>query len=417
MLFGLVLVMRILSSYRGWTALLVGLGGLWLFAYLWAKSLARGIRLKREVRFGWAQVGDQLDERFTLIQEGWAPGIWVEVEDQSTLPEYPASRVTGVGNAGARNQWKIKATCKRRGVFTLGPTRLKGGDPFGIYSALIEYPQSTRLVVTPPILALPSIRVAPAGRTGDGGQRVNALERCIGSAGLREYLPGDSLRWIHWPSTAHQGSLFVRLLEGVSSGDWWILLNLEETAQAGDGYDSTLELGIILAASMTDTGLRERHRVGLLMAGEKMVWLPPQSDEEQRWHILQELAQAKVGTCRFSDLLFLCQSYIHQAPGLILITPPANGEWISALVPLVMRGAVATVLLLDPTGFGGEDDLYKVIGVLADLGAAYYVLGRDLLHQPEAHPGRWGRWEWKVGATGRAIPLRRPKDLSWKQLI
>jgi len=74
-LVGLLLVLHLAVPYRGWLILLVGLGGAWLASYLWARSLADGLQLVREMRFGWAQVGDQLQERFTLFNPGWAPAL------------------------------------------------------------------------------------------------------------------------------------------------------------------------------------------------------------------------------------------------------------------------------------------------------------------------------------------------------
>ena len=82
----LLVVLQLTVPYQGWVALLVGFGGAWLIGYLWARSLARGLSLVREMRFGWAQVGDRLEERFTLTNKGWAPALWVEVIDHSTLP-------------------------------------------------------------------------------------------------------------------------------------------------------------------------------------------------------------------------------------------------------------------------------------------------------------------------------------------
>ena len=60
-LVGLLLVLHLAVPYRGWLVLLVGLGGAWLVSYVWARSLARGLGLVREMRFGWAQVGDRLE--------------------------------------------------------------------------------------------------------------------------------------------------------------------------------------------------------------------------------------------------------------------------------------------------------------------------------------------------------------------
>jgi hypothetical protein len=45
-----------------------------------------------------------------------------------------------------------------------------------------------------------------------------------------------------------------------------------------------------------------------------------------------------------------------------------------------------------------------------------YVFSKEVLDRPEARPGQRGQWEWKVLGTGRAVPLRKPADLEWKDL-
>ena len=71
------MITDLVAPYRGWRILYVGIGGALILGYFWVRSLARGLDLTREMRFGWAQVGDRLVERFTLRNEGWAPGVWV----------------------------------------------------------------------------------------------------------------------------------------------------------------------------------------------------------------------------------------------------------------------------------------------------------------------------------------------------
>src|SRR4030042_2258813 len=77
LLIGLLIFLQLIQPYRGWMILLFGLGGAWIFSYLWIRSLSQNLRLRREMRFGWAQVGDQLEERFTIENTGWAPAVWV----------------------------------------------------------------------------------------------------------------------------------------------------------------------------------------------------------------------------------------------------------------------------------------------------------------------------------------------------
>ncbi len=92
----LLLAIQWIAPYDGWLILLTGLSAAWLGSYLWARALAHGLELRREVRYGWAQVGDRLEERFTLINRSPVPALWVEVVDQTTMPDYQVSRATGV---------------------------------------------------------------------------------------------------------------------------------------------------------------------------------------------------------------------------------------------------------------------------------------------------------------------------------
>jgi uncharacterized protein (DUF58 family) len=438
-LVGLLLVLHLAVPYRGWVILLVGLGGAWLISYLWARSLARGLRLMREMRFGWAQVGDRLEERFTLANDGLVPGLWVEVVDHTTMPGYQASRVTGV-DGKAQNRWHTGGVCARRGLFTLGPTSLRTGDPFGLYKVTLHYPDSASLMVTPPILPLPTIEVAPGGRAGEGRPRADAPERTVSAASVRDYVPSDSLRWIHWRTSARRDSLFVRLFDGTPAGDWWIFLDLDRRVQVGQGQASTEEHGVILAASLADRGLQSGRAVGLVTHGKELVWLPPQGGDGQRWSILRALALVDPGPRPLAELLARARPRFGERTSLVIITPAVDGDWVEALWPLVRRGAVPTVLLLDPVSFSGAGpdlfsgagpvspdgagpDLFSgagdtsgVLALLSDLGVAHYVITRDLLDRPEARPGRQGQWEWRVSPLGRAVSAHRPRDLTWKVL-
>jgi len=408
-LVGLLLVMQIIDPYRGWVILLAGLGGLWLLSYLWSRSLAHGLTLTRQMRFGWAQVGDKLEERFTLVNDGWAPCLWVEIVDPSTLPDSLANRVTGVGGQSL-NRWHTAGLCTRRGLFTLGPTSLETGDPFGLYTVRLRFPGWTELMVTPPVIPLPTIQVAPGGRAGEGRPRPNAPERTVSAGSVRDYTPGDSLRSIHWPTSARRDSLYVRLFDSSPTGDWWIVLDVNRRVQAGEGHHSTEEHGVILAASLADRGLCAGKAVGLVADGAELVWRAPQGGDGQRLGILRSLALLEAGERPLGELLTRMPPTFGRQASLIIITPDVEGDWGEALLPLMRRGVVPTVLLLDPISFGGTGRADGMISLLSSVGAARHLITRDLLDQPEARPGTRGHWEWRVSPTGRAVPIRRPRD-------
>lgn len=410
-----VIVTQLLAPYRGWRILIVGLGGALVLGLFWSLSLARGLDLTRQMRFGWAQVGDRLVERFTVHNNGWAPAVWAEVLDSSTMPDYEVSRGTGVSSYDVI-RWHTEAVCLRRGLFTVGPTRVETGDPFGIFGVTLDFPATMPLLVLPPIVPLPSIEVAPGGRSGEARPRANILDPTVSAATVREYAPGDSRRWIHWRTTARHGDLFVRLFDSTPAGDWWILLDMDRHVQVGHGEDATDEHGVILAASLADRGVRMRRAVGMVAEGEQLVWMRPAEGEGQRWEILRSLALISRGDRPLPDVLARVGSSISRNASLIVITPSTETAWVERLVPLIRQGAVPTIMLLDPASFGGTGTMDAVKTSLENLNTVYYEITKDVLDLPETRPGRQGRLKWRVLGTGKAIAVDYDTQTSWRTL-
>jgi len=413
--FVIVVITQVVAPYRGWRLLIVGLGGGLFLSWLWALSLAKGVDLRREMRFGWAQVGDRLVERFTLRNDKWAPAVWAEVGDESTMPNYRVSRGTGVP-AHDSIRWHTEAICMQRGLFTLGPTHLETGDPFGFFTVEMDFPASLPLLILPPIVQLPQIEVASGGRSGEARPRANVMDQTVSAASVREYVPGDSLRWIHWRTTARLNDFYVRLFDATPAGDWWILLDMDQGVQIGEGQNATDEHGVILSASLADRGVRRGKAVGLIAQGEQLVWMKPEEGEGHRWEILRSLALIDRGSRPLADVLSRVAPSIGRSSSLVIITPSTENRWVESLVPLVRRGVIPTVLLLEPQSFGGEGAMTVVEQSLTNLGVVYYEITQDMLDQPAAQPGRQGVWEWRVLGTGRAVAVDKQRDAMWRSL-
>src|SRR5262245_37310592 len=209
----LAFIMQIFDPSRVWVILLIGIGGTWLICWWWVRGLARALTFEREVRYGWAQVGDRLEERFTLSNKFTFPATWVTIEDHSTLPDHHVSVATGV-DGSSTSQWKLHSQCTRRGVYTLGGTTITTGDPFGIYTLTLADPTSSTLAVMPPVVSLPKFQILSSGWAGEGRTNPRSLEETINASNIREMLPDDPMKWIHWKSTARQNKFFVRQFEG-----------------------------------------------------------------------------------------------------------------------------------------------------------------------------------------------------------
>lgn len=409
-------VWQLISPAKVWMMLLVGLGGALAIGWFWSRYLSQHLRLEREQRYGWAQVGDRLQERFTLENSGGLPVVWAEVMDFSNLPGDAVHRVASV-SAHDTTRWVTERLCEQRGVYTLGPVAVIAGDPLGIFTLRLDYAQQSGLMVMPPIVPLAEIEVAPGGRAGEGRRRSReTIELTVSASGVRDYQPGEPISKIHWPTTARRDQLYSRQFDSMPASDWWVFLDLDAGVQAGKGWSSTLEHGVILAASLADAGLRRGLAVGLVASGESLVWLSPQGGLGQRLLILQALTTIHSGKVTLPQLLGRALPRFSRSTSLVVITPNVQGEWVENLLPLVTRGVTPTVILLDPGSFGGSGDPARLANLLARFNLHHYVLTKTMLDRPEARPGQRGRWEWKVLGTGRAIAVRKPADLEWRRL-
>lgn len=411
----LLLLLQLFWPSRLWMTLLFILGGGWLLALLWARSLHRGLSLHREMRYGWAQVGDRLEERFTVFNTGWAPALWLEVEDHSTLPHYQVSRVTAVDGHN-HTTWKTGQVCRRRGLYQIGPATLRSGDPLGIYAVAIHSSSSVAFLVLPPVLPLPSVQIAPGGQVGEGRHtRRAALETTVSVETVREYTPGDPLKAIHWPTSARRQAFYVRQFDHLPSSDWWIFLDLEQVSQVGEGDDSTEEHGIILAASLANHGLRQGHAVGLVTCGQELLWIPPAHHPSHLMEILRTLAVIQPGQKPLSALLNQARSSLQRGASLILITPNIQADWIASLIQLLQGSVAPTVFLFDPISFGGTETASRAMALLKDYEIPCTLIPRDLLNRYPL-PGQQGQWEWRIVGPGKAVPVRKPADTTWRKI-
>jgi uncharacterized protein (DUF58 family) len=208
----------------------------------------------------------------------------------------------------------------------------------------------------------------------------------------------------------------VRTLESTPAGDWWIWLDLDQSTQAGEGENSTLEHSIILAASLAERGLSAGRSVGLIVNAQELVWLAPQSGEFQRLSILRALATVEPSPHSLAEQLESLSPAAERSASVIFITASVQVEWTTAMLSLRQQSTPPTVILLDPSSYGGAVDAKPLTDWLAQCGIAHFVVTRELMNQPEAQPGHRGQWEWRVGATGRAIARTQPSDQEWRVL-
>ena len=163
-----------------------------------------------------------------------------------------------------------RLTLHRRGRYRFGPLRVSTRFPLGLVSAQFTQPAPGELIVAPRIgrLSPEWLQLIEAELVGD--QRRHP-QRGVSEGdyyGLRPWQSGDSMRWVHWRTTAKLGRPIVRQFERRRNRDVALLVDpwLPENFREED--EGHLELAISLAATaIADLTGRGHSRLTFAVAG------------------------------------------------------------------------------------------------------------------------------------------------------
>lgn len=257
-----------LTGWREWTGLAAGLAVVMLVAVAMAlgrSPVAIDLDLAR-TRF---VVGDPAVARVGVRNVSGRRMLPLRLElDVDGLPAQV--RVPSLPG-GAAHPVVIPLPTHRRGVIELGPARAVRGDVFGLLRRVVQWPVHEQVYVHPRTVQLPD-PLPGLARDLEGEESAIRTASDLSFHTLRDYVPGDDRRFIHWKSTARSGTLQVReflqthrsLVAVVLAGnpDDYRAAGWSPGA-AGDGSDAgtspEFEVAVSCAASIVAELVR-RHR-------------------------------------------------------------------------------------------------------------------------------------------------------------
>jgi uncharacterized protein (DUF58 family) len=354
--------------------LLIGTG------YIWARLNLRGLSVEVNRHTDRVQAGDPIAEELTISNNSAWPKLWLELEDPTELPEHQARFVLSLGSKQSRTR-TASTYCDRRGVYWIGPARVRTGDPFGFFRAEQQFGFADQVLVYPRPLELTNFQVPVANLPGDGRFRRRTHYVTPNSSGVRKYEVGDSFNRIHWRSTARLGELMVKLFELDPASDVWIVLDLSAAAQAGEGDEGTEEVGVVIAASVARALLASQRAVGYLAYGEKLDLSEADRGPNQLTRILESLAMARAtGDISLAELLYQEGRRFGRHTTLVAVTASTDEEWVTALQSLAQRGVRVSSVYMEPETFGHAESSLMVFGALmaADLPTHFVRKDDDL---------------------------------------
>ncbi|MFT4258058.1 DUF58 domain-containing protein [Microbacterium sp.] len=183
--------------------------------------------------------------RFDLRSLRTPSALWRDILPDAVSGDAAGEFPTPNGRLG------YSITGVRRGVWSIGPLMLRTVDPFGLAQREQAFGETHTITVVPEVFALTPLKVKVGAAGGTAHTSTSRLGQGADNLSPRGYVPGDSMRRIHWRATAHRGQLMVRQEEAESSPDALVILDRSAArwAKPGDEADPAFEAAVSLCAS------------------------------------------------------------------------------------------------------------------------------------------------------------------------
>jgi uncharacterized protein (DUF58 family) len=354
-----------------------------LLSYLWTHLSIRGVYGQAESSTSLCQVGQSFDEDFSVENRGRIPMPILRVREATDLPGYRNELGISLGGHGS-HRWHRRVYCRRRGRYRIGALNFRTTDPFGFFSAERRIDRNQEILVYPATLELPLFQLSPQPEAGTGSRRWLATTAGPNASRVREYVSGDSLRHIHWHSTAHTGNLMVKEFDPDRSRDTtlreiWIVLDMNRNPQLGEGDETTEEYGVTIAASLAKKYLDDGKLVGLIAEGDTSCLIPPGAGEAHLQAILHSLTVLKATGDTPIDKLLAASAERFEAGAAVIVIMPSVNPPIAPSLGLIRSRQVRTVaILLDSFSFGGATSPANNPRSLGAAGCDFYTVRQGM---------------------------------------
>jgi uncharacterized protein (DUF58 family) len=296
--------------------------------------------------------------------EGDHVRITVKARRPSRIPVGSAVVHETVGRLGAK-EWRLRgrgrvgrATVELgrlpRGCFPLSSAQLVLGDFLGLESVS---PPATFvpmvIVVHPRLIALDHV-FSDAGSFGADGRRL-LLRRAAGFDfhSVREYEQGESLRRVHWPTSARRGQLMVKELEDSPRDGVVVLLDCDPAGAAGEPPDSSFDMAVRAAGSILRMYATRGRRALLVTTGSEPSIVPVRAGESDFDAALAALAAAEANArYGLGKSLSMDHAPLARSEELVVVTSTVAPAAVTALLGFATRRPVSVVWIDAPSWAG-----------------------------------------------------------------
>lgn len=270
------------------------------------------------------------------------PARMIAVDRTVSLPIAPAYDLP------IRTQYRFRPL--KRGTYRWSGVTVEGTDALGLVRMQRRYPtsQATMTVLPRPI---PVALELPAAAGWGLSEAISGRSRGAGiePRGIREYAPGDSIRHIHWPSSARSTQLMVKEFEAGSHAAVAFLIQRTKGTEVGEGSKTSLEAMCGHAAYLGEQFLRQGANVefpGLEGRASRS------GANERVNEILETLARIESDSeLSLGEELARCRGVLPPGSMIFVLLAVQDDELPSAASSVIASGTHVVALLYDGNRF------------------------------------------------------------------
>jgi uncharacterized protein (DUF58 family) len=354
---------------RGWLTLLLGAATYavaWLFgakalypvatglvlaplgASAWVKLAAAPIRLSRRAGKGALLEGEDVWVSLEARPESRVPAPGMMVTERIARFGEQVTRLSGAGG-GYRGTYVLERV--PRGRYVVEEARATIDDPFGLARMEVDLDARGSLLVYPRLVQLDRLFSESGAHAQDGRRLLLRRPSGFDLHSVREYEQGESLRKVHWKTTARRGQLMVKELEDAPRDEIAVILDGDASAVVEGSFDTQVRA----AGSILRAHASHARRAVLAVNSAARPTVRITSLDGDWLAALAVLAEAEPdGTRPVVELLSRESGPASRAVETVVVTARLSGALSTKLIQRALAGQGVSIVWVDSASFAAR---------------------------------------------------------------
>ena len=354
---------------RGWLTLLLGAATYvvaWLFGAKALYPVATGLVLAplAAVAWVWLAAGPMRLQRRAgkgVLLEGGDVWVGLDVQPESRIPAAGIAitetiarfgdQVTTLSRTGTGYRGTYVLERVPRGRYVVEQARATVDDPFGLARIDVELDARGSLLVYPRLVPLDRLFSESGAHAQDGRRLLLRRPSGFDLHSVREYEQGESLRKVHWKTTARRGQLMVKELEDAPRDEIAVILDADASAVIEDSFD----VQVRAAGSILRAHAAHNRRAVLAVNSAARPSVRVTSLDGDWLAALAVLAEAEAdGTRPVVEMLSRESGPASRAVETVVITARLSGALATKLVQRSLAAQGVSIVWVDSASFAGR---------------------------------------------------------------